>query len=128
VIVLDASVLIAHLDAGDAHHERATTLLADSAGEPLKASPLTLAEVLVGPARAGHLDRASAVLDQLHVAAQHLPEDAPHRLALLRAETSLKLPDCCVLLAAEQTDAAVATFDRRLAHAATERGLVARDR
>jgi predicted nucleic acid-binding protein len=128
VIVLDASVLIAHLDASDAHHERATALLADSAGEPLKASPLTLAEVLVGPARAGHLDRASAVLDQLDVAAQHLPEDAPRRLALLRAQTNLKLPDCCVLLAAEQTDAAVATFDHRLANAATERGLVARER
>jgi predicted nucleic acid-binding protein len=128
VIVLDASVLIAHLDASDAHHERATALLADSAGEPLKASPLTLAEVLVGPARAGHLDRASAVLDQLDVAAQHLPEDAPRRLALLRAQTNLELPDCCVLLAAEQTDAAVATFDHRLANAATERGLVARER
>jgi predicted nucleic acid-binding protein len=121
VIVLDASVLIAHLDASDAHHERATALLADSAGEPLKASPLTLAE-------AGHLDRASAVLDQLDVAAQHLPEDAPRRLALLRAQTNLELPDCCVLLAAEQTDAAVATFDHRLANAATERGLVARER
>jgi predicted nucleic acid-binding protein len=127
VIVLDASVLIAHLDGSDAQHERATMLLTDSAGEPLKASLFTLAEVLVGPARARHLDRASAVLDLLHVAAQHLPEDAPRRLALLRAETNLKLPDCCVLLAAEQTDAAVATFDRRLAIAARERGLVARD-
>jgi predicted nucleic acid-binding protein len=74
------------------------------------------------------LDRASAVLDQLDVAAQHLPEDAPRRLALLRAQTNLELPDCCVLLAAEQTDAAVATFDHRLANAATERGLVARER
>jgi hypothetical protein len=67
------------------------------------------------------------VLDELPVAAQPVPEDAPRRLALLRAGTNLKLPDCCVLLAAEQTDAAVATFDRRLADAATERGLVARD-
>lgn len=122
-MVLDASVLIAHLDARDAHHGRASALLADTAGESLSASPLTVAEVLVGPARAGHLDRATAVLDQLHVATQHLPDDAPMRLALLRAETNLKLPDCCVLLAAEQTHAAVVTFDHRLAAEATKRGL-----
>jgi predicted nucleic acid-binding protein len=47
----------------------------------------------------------------------------PVRLALLRAETGLKLPDCCVLLAAEQSGAAVATFDDRLAGAVTRRGL-----
>lgn len=126
MIVIDASVLIAHLDARDAHHEAATSLLSDFAGESLVASSLTIAEVLVGPARAGHLDRAITVLAQLHIRTQHLPEDAPVRLALLRAETNLKLPDCCVLLAAEQTDASVTTFDRRLATAAAERGLAVR--
>lgn len=65
VIVVDASVLIAHFDAGDAHHERAETLLLAVADEPLAASPLTLAEVLVGPARAGRLDAATAALRQL---------------------------------------------------------------
>lgn len=128
MIVLDASVLIAHLDAGDAHHERASALLADVAAESLCASSLTVAEVLVGPARAGHLDRATTVLGQLGVANQHLPEDASVRLAMLRAETNLKLPDCCVLLAAEQTHATVMTFDRRLAAAAGERGMATRDR
>lgn len=128
MIVLDASVLIAHLDAGDAHHERASALLTDVATESLIASPLTLAEVLLGPARAGHLDRATTALAQLRVATQHLPEDAPLRLAMLRAETNLKLPDCCVLLAAEQTQATVSTVDRRLAAAAVERGLATRDR
>jgi predicted nucleic acid-binding protein len=127
MIVLDANVLIAHLDSNDAHHVRASTLLADSAGEPLSASPLTLAEVLIAPARAGHLDRAITVIDQLGVATQHLPQDAPIRLALLRSETNLKLPDCFVLLTAEQTQAAVGTFDQRLANAATERGLVVCD-
>ena len=126
MIVIDASVLIAHLDARDARHGTATSLLSDFAGESLAASSLTIAEVLVGPARAGHLDHAIAVLDQLHIGTQHLPEDAPVRLALLRAETNLKLPDCCVLLAAEQTDGSITTFDRRLATAAAERGLAVR--
>ncbi len=127
MIVLDASVLIAHLDAADAHHERAGALLLDIADEPLGASPLSLAEVLVGPARAGQLDRATAVLRQLHVTGVRLGEDAPTRLAVLRVGTGLRLPDCCVLLAAEQTHGAVATFDARLAAAARERGFVVRD-
>jgi predicted nucleic acid-binding protein len=124
VIVLDASVLVAHLDAEDTHHHRATTLLLDLADEPLAASPLTLAEVLVGPARSGQLDRASAALRQLDVIQVELDQDAPTRLAVLRAGTGLRLPDCCVLLAAEQVQGTVATFDERLAAAARERGFL----
>ncbi len=126
MIVLDASVLIAHLDASDVHHDRAGVLLLEVAGEPIGASPLTLAEVLVGPARAGQLDRGTALLHQLDVASVHLDDDAPARLATLRAGTGLKLPDCYVLLAADQTQGEVATFDDRLAKAATEHGFVVR--
>ena len=123
MIVLDASVLIAHLDAADSHHERADRLLAASGSEELSASVVTLAEVLVGPARKGVVDRALAALEQLAVAAVPIARETPVRLALVRAETGLKLPDCCVLLAAEESGAAVATFDDRLAGAATSRGL-----
>jgi len=126
VIVLDASVLIAHLDASDVHHDRADELFSDLAGEPIGASLLTLAEVLVGPARAGQLDRGTALLHQLDVESVHLDDDAPVRLAALRAGTKLKLPDCCVLLAAEQTHGGVATFDDRLARAAIQHGFVVR--
>lgn len=128
MIVLDACVLIAHLDAHDAHHVRAETLLLDTSDEQLLASPLTLAEVLTGPARAGQLDRATAALALLEVAGVDLGQDAPTQLALLRAGTNLKLPDCCVLLAAETAHAAVATFDERLANAARERGFEVRSR
>lgn len=128
MIVLDASVLIAQLDAEDAHHGRASALLLGAADEPLAASPLSLAEVLVGPARAGQLDRATGALRQLKVKSVRLDEDAPMRLAALRADTRLRLPDCCVLLAAEQADGGVATFDDRLAGVARERGFVVRGR
>jgi len=127
VIVVDASVLIAHLDATDVHHDRAGALLVDIAGEPLGASPITLAEVLVGPALAGKLDRATAAVQQLAVTQVGLEDDSPVRLAALRATTRLKLPDCCVLLAAEQARGAVATFDGRLAGAAHQRGLGVRN-
>jgi predicted nucleic acid-binding protein len=126
VIVLDSCVLIAHLDETDAHHERARALLLEIAGEPLGASPLSLAEVLVGPARAGRLDLASAALHQLEITPLPLGTDAPVRLAVLRAGTGLRLPDCCVLLAAEESGGAVVTFDSRLAAAARERAFSVR--
>jgi predicted nucleic acid-binding protein len=122
VIVLDASVLIAHFDSTDAHHQRADALLLKLEAEPLAASPLTLAEVLVGPARSGHLAQAVVALSQLEVSTVPLDEGAPVKLATLRARTNLKLPDCCVLLAAEQVHATLATFDEQLAAAAIETG------
>ena len=125
MIVLDASILIAHLDAADVHHRRATALLLSAAtdDEDVAASPITLAEVLVGPARAGRLEPALGALQQLGVINVDLPTDAPAQLAELRAATALKLPDCCVLLAATQTGAAVATFDAAVATAASRRGM-----
>ncbi len=123
MIILDASILIAHLDATDFHHDRAGLLLTASEKEDLAASVVTMAEVLVGPSRAGMVDHALAALEQLAVAAIPIERTAALRLALLRAEAGLKLPDCCVLLAAEQSGAAVATFDDRLARAARDRGV-----
>ncbi len=124
VTVVDASVLIAHLDAGDALHTRATAALAETDG-PLFVSALTLAEVLVGPARRGRLAETHAVLrGPLGVQAVPFDEHAPVRLAELRAATGLRLPDCAVLLAAElAAPAALLTFDARLARAAAELGL-----
>lgn len=127
MIVLDASVLIAHLDARDAHHVAAGAILASAAGEALLGNPLTVAEVLVAPARAGRAAEAKAALDALGVEVVALPADAPVRLAVLRADTGLRLPDCCVLLTALDARAAVATFDARLAAAARSLGLDPRD-
>jgi predicted nucleic acid-binding protein len=102
VIVLDASVLIAHLDERDAHHERASRLLADTGAEPLGASTITLAETLVAPTRTGRLEDVVPALDRLGVAEFPLGDEAPARLARLRVEIGCKLPDCCVLLTAQE--------------------------
>jgi hypothetical protein len=54
-----------------------------------------------------------------------LGTDAP-RLAEIRTLTALKMPDCCVLLAAERTGAwATITFDARPRAATARHGLVA---
>lgn len=114
-LALDASALIAHFDNGDAHHARARTLLMSAIGQQLVASPITVAEVLVGPARTGHLDEAVHAIGVLGLRTIDLDLNAPARLAELRAETGLRLPDCCVLLVAQTAGAAVITFDDRLA-------------
>ena len=123
MIVLDASVLIAYLDSEDRHYVAAEALLAEAIGDDLGANSLTLAEVLVVPAQGGHLDLVQAVLHDLEVAELPFPADTAVKLAQLRADTGLKMPDCCVLLAAEDSGARVACFDDRLARAAEERDL-----
>lgn len=125
MIVLDASVLIAYLDAEDAQHQKAETMLAREIDDGFAANPLTLAEVLVGPSRAGRLDAARSALRELEVAEHPFPVDTAVRLARLRADTGLRMPDCCVLLAAQDTAARLATFDERLIRGAEELGLVA---
>ncbi|BBN50879.1 type II toxin-antitoxin system VapC family toxin [Mycobacterium avium] len=125
IVVLDTSVLVAFFDGEDAHHTDAHGLLADVAGEDLVISSMTLAELLVGPVRQGE-DALASTLDALTTLAireAQLPEDVAVRLAGLRASTGLKMPDCCVVLAAETAEAdSVATFDERLARAARQHG------
>ena len=123
MIVLDASVLIAHLDERDALHAGAGAALERAASELLGCSSITLAEVLVGPARSGQLEAARAAMAELEVEEIPLGVDAAVRLATMRAEVGLKLPDCCVLLAADEVAArAIVTFDDALARAAERSG------
>ena len=124
MIVVDASVLIAHLDERDALHARAVDVLLEVADRRLGCSPITLAAVLVGPARHDRLAAARAAVAELEVEEIPLGEQAPLRLAALRAESGLKMPDCCVLLAAQDAAAeAVLTFDDALAREVERLGL-----
>jgi predicted nucleic acid-binding protein len=124
--VLDASVLIAYFGPGDAHAETAATMLEQA--ESLAASTITLAEVLVGAVRTGRAEKMLGALADLSVEEVPLDTGSAQALALLRAETGLRIPDCCVLLAADSAQAqVVATFDERLAKAATQRGYRSRE-
>ena len=123
MIILDASVLIALFDGSDQHHREATDLIEHTSHEPLGISPLTLAEVLVGPTRSGVLPVALSLVSQLGITTIGLGSDASLRLALLRTNTNLKLPDCCVLLAAEESGGRLATFDNSLRGAAERLGM-----
>jgi predicted nucleic acid-binding protein len=120
--VLDASVLLAHLDDTDPHTEAAAAILAEA--DELAASTITLAEVLVGAARVERLGEQLEALAALKIQEVPIELGAAAQLARLRAETGLRMPDCCVLHAAATADAdALATRDERLSRAAAARGL-----
>ena len=97
--------------------------LSTIAEEALGASTITLAEILVGPARAGRLEEARAALSDLAVDELPLPADAASKLAELRAQTDLRMPDCCVLLSAQQERASLLTFDDRMGKRAEQIGI-----
>jgi predicted nucleic acid-binding protein len=123
VIVLDASILIGYLDAGDAHHDRATALLTREIDDDFAVNLLTLAEILVAPTRTGQRDTVLSILTDLAVETLQFPDGAAETLAQLRADTVLKMPDCCVLLSALDQQARLASFDDRLVKAALARGV-----
>lgn len=122
-VVLDASVLIGHLDHNDPHHARAVRLLEATDGQVLGASTITLAETFVAPARAGRLADAQSALSRLGVQELAFGDEPASRLARLRADLGVKLPDCCVLLAAQEHSGAVASFDAGVIKAARKLGL-----
>jgi predicted nucleic acid-binding protein len=125
LIVLDASILIAYLDGSDRHHAKARSLLEALSSEPWGASSVTLAETLVYPARAGRMAETEAALVGLDIQELLSGGGAPGRMAEMRADMGIKMPDCCVLLAAQDNDATVASFDVGLLSAARKLGLKA---
>lgn len=120
MIVLDASVLISHL-IEDVHSTRALDII--DTEEELAIHPITLAECLVGPVRVSREAEAIRTIEALGIERLRISTEQPLALAKLRASTSLKLPDCCVLAAAIETGATLATFDATLAKAASEHGV-----
>ena len=121
VTILDASVLISYFGPADVHTDQAVALLEQAA--ELAASTITFAEVLVGATRLGRGRELLRALDGLGVAEVPILAGGAAALAELRVATGLRMPDCCVLLAAETLDfAEIATFDEQLAKAARQRG------
>lgn len=115
LIVLDAGVVIAHLDPDDALHQAATRTLLEHAGDDLRLPASAYAESLVDPARKGRLDEARDALTALRLEISPVDRSLAERAASLRAhERGLRQPDALVLAAGEHLRAdAVLTADRR---------------
>ncbi len=115
LIVLDASVVIAHLDPGDALHQQATSAMLEHAADDVRLPASAYAESLVDPARKGRLDEAREALAALRLRIVPVDRPSAERAAILRArERHLRLPDALVLACGQLLEAdAVLTGDRR---------------
>lgn len=123
MIVADANIVIAASSPGHVHHRDAVRIVAEHGRGRIVLHSLTMAEVLVGPARAG---AQAAAREALAAAGFRLPPEGdppPEDLALVRATAQLKVPDACVLATAEHLASDLATFDARLAREARSRGI-----
>ena len=127
MITLDASCLIALLEAGDPHHETATSILRAFETDQVQIHTINLAEVLTGGVRGGQGAEMMAAIEAIDVTtAPGVPNEAL-RLAEIRHTTGLKLPDCCALLTAKANGFTLVTFDITLAKAARQQGVTVID-
>jgi predicted nucleic acid-binding protein len=116
-VALDADLLIAFLDPGDAQHKRAVDELSSclTAGDELLLCATVYAEVMVRPLQ----QRTDATVDGFLEAAgvRFVPTNRTiaHRAAQLRAEHPvLRLPDAMSLATALVSDAKLLTLDKKL--------------
>lgn len=123
MIVLDASAVIAAFYSKDSHHDNAVELLHAHASDGFVVHPLTLAECLVGPARSGHITQVRRQIRAMGIEVYVPDAEEPSLIAEIRANTALKLPDCCVLAVALSLSAPILTFDGRLRAAALEQSI-----
>jgi predicted nucleic acid-binding protein len=104
--VVDAGILIAALDASDAHHAAAVAALraCRESGDALAVPASAYAEALVGPSRRGAdaLATVDAFLDALPAVVEPATREVAREAAVLRARhgRGLRLPDALVLATA----------------------------
>jgi predicted nucleic acid-binding protein len=122
VIVVDANIVIAASSPGHAHHTAAQRIVIEHGAEGMFLHSLTLAEVLVGPARAGEEADARRLLDTAGFQLAPEGDPSPEALARVPATAALNMPDACVPAMAEDLAAPLATFGQRLACEARVRG------
>ncbi len=115
LIVLDASVVIAHLDPDDPHHAAAVAALDLYAGDDLRLPASAYSEALVAPARKGLVELARSKIRALLLQIEPIDGALAERAASLRAANPLlRLPDALVIGCGEALGAdLVLSADRR---------------
>lgn len=116
-VALDADLLIAFLDPGDAQHRRAVDELRPrlAAGDDLLVGATVYAEVIVRPLQQGAEATVDGFLDAAGVRLVPIDRAIARRAAQLRADhRSLRLPDALSLAAAWASGAALLTLDKKL--------------
>lgn len=123
--VLDTDVVIAVLDVEDAHHRAARRAVSAMIEHetPLLLSTVNYAEALVRPAAEERLLRAAT--DAIAVLGVRLVAPTPPiaRDAARHRARSISLADGFAIATAQEHDASVATFDRRVRRALRQLGV-----
>ena len=120
-VVLDASCVIAFLEAENVQHDRAVHELRPWLGaEHIRLVAASgYAEILVGPLRKGVGASVEGFLDAAHISIVPIDEEVARRAASLRAEHPfLRLPDAFPFALAQLRNAPLLTLDTRLARLA----------
>ena len=110
LVVLDASVVIAFRDSGDAHHTRAVAAVTAHQADELVLPASAYAEALVGPARRGAAAMASygQFISGVVRRIERLTQEVARQAARLRSRHhSLRLPDALILATADVLNAPV---------------------
>lgn len=117
LVVLDAGVVIAVLNAADALHGAALAKLREYAHDDLRLPASALAEALVSPARRGIVEEVREAIAATGTTVTPLDEETAILAAALRARhRTVKLPDALVAATGDMLDAdVILTTDRRLA-------------
>ena len=122
-VALDADLLIAFLDPGDAQHQRAIKELRPrlTAGDELLIGATVYAEVIVRPLQQGAAATVDGFLDAAGVHLVPTDRAIARRAAQLRAgHRSLRLPDALSLASALVNDATLLTLDKKLKRVAEQ--------
>ena len=117
-LVFDANVVIALLDANNAHHSEAVEIYLQSTGTPIYLSALTYAEILVRPAAQEKLDYFVKNIETGSFEIAVITKKLAVEISKARAATSLKMPDACVLALAKSLGSELITADKKLAEVA----------
>jgi len=123
LVVLDAGVLIALLDAHDSHHSWALDFFYETVSEELAMSTLTFAEVMVHPQKEGKASEFQRSIAGLNLRFCGIGLEDAKWLSALRQRTGLKMPDAVVLNLAMSQNAALATTDGMLATQGGKEGI-----
>lgn len=116
-VALDADLLIAFLDPGDAQHRRAIDELRPrlTEGDELLVGATVYAEVIVRPLQQGAQATVDGFLDAAGIRVVPIDRAIARRAAQLRGDhRSLRLPDALSLATAMVSDAALLTLDKKL--------------
>ena len=95
----------------------------NTASFDLQMTALSQAEAMVHPARSGKLDKFQKMLSALGLVVTPIEAADATKLATLRATTTLKMPDACVLHQAMNVSGSIATTDNQLAQVAKSKGV-----